>query len=248
MAKRNRNDDDQSEENQDNLNDSDNFGLPDIEYKPLDTETEKAAELAETPPEETQSYSYQSSMNEAKFSDSNKSPYNNGYNSDENSKAPLVIGLIIGLVVVVAGFLIYYYVYKPQADKAKQEQIAKDKEKERVAKEAREAKAREEEERKRREAEEAAAKAIPATGTIETLTDRTRRYYVVISSAVDGDLIMDYAKKLNAKGTSLKIIPPFAKWKFYRLAIGDYDTFADAQAGADNAKAEYGSGVWVIRY
>jgi hypothetical protein len=47
---------------------------------------------------------------------------------------------------------------------------------------------------------------------------------------------------------STKIIPPFSKWKFFRLTIGDYDTYAIAQTNADAAKAEYGSGVWVIKY
>jgi hypothetical protein len=90
--------------------------------------------------------------------------------------------------------------------------------------------------------------AIPTVGTIETLTDRTRRYYVVISSAVDGDLVMDYAKRLSEKGVSTKIIPPFGKYKFSRLAIGDYDTFASAQTYADAAKADYGGEVWVLRF
>jgi hypothetical protein len=244
MAKRNKNDDDQSQENTDNLNDADNFGLPDIDYKPLDTtQPEVEEEASETPQGETQGYSYQP-QNET-FNQSNSY---NSYESEEGSKTPLVIGLIIGLVVVLAGFLIYYYVYKPQADRAKQEQIAKETERKRLDKIARDAKAKEEADRKAREAADAAANVKPATGTIETLTDRTRRYYVVVSSAVDGDLIMDYAKKLNAKGTSLKIIPPFGKWKFYRLSVGDYDTFADAQTNADGAKAEYGSGVWVIKY
>jgi hypothetical protein len=246
MAKRNKNDDDQSQENLDNLNDADNFGLPDLEYKPLDSTSENQPEEVETPKEETQSYSYQA-QNET-FKPSNSTYNSNAYESEEGSKAPLVIGLIITLVVIVSGFLIYYYVYKPQADKAKQEQIAKENEKKRLDKIARDAKAKEEADRKAREEAEALANVKPATGSIETLTDRTRRYYVVISSAVDGDLLMDYAKKLNAKGTSLKIIPPFGKWKFYRLAIGDYDTFADAQANADKAKAEYGSEVWVIKF
>jgi hypothetical protein len=115
------------------------------------------------------------------------------------------------------------------------------------AEEERLAKLREEEERKRREAE-AAANAKPAEGTIETLTERTRRYYVVVSSNIDDDLIMDYAKKLSAKGVGTKIIPPFGKTKFYRLAIADHDTFALAQTNADAAKTEYGSALWVIKY
>ena len=65
---------------------------------------------------------------------------------------------------------------------------------------------------------------------------------------IDDDLLMDYAKKLSAKGVSTKIIPPFGTKKFFRLAIGDHDTFALAQTNADAAKADYGGGVWVIKY
>jgi hypothetical protein len=71
---------------------------------------------------------------------------------------------------------------------------------------------------------------------------------VVISSAIDVDLSMDYAKKLSKDGTAIKIIPPFGKSQFHRLTIGDFDTFADAQANADNLKAKYGNAVWVIKY
>ena len=65
---------------------------------------------------------------------------------------------------------------------------------------------------------------------------------------IDDDLLMDYAKKLSAKGVSTKIIPPFGDNKFYRLAIADQDSFALAQSNADAAKADYGAGVWVIKY
>jgi uncharacterized membrane protein len=247
MAKRKKSEDESPEQN-----DADNFGLPDIDYKPLDS-TESPAPEEEGAPvekvivEETTTYTYQpETQREEQPVSSYSSP---SYSStEEKSKAPLVIGLIIALVVVVAGALVYLYVYKPAAEKAKQEELARENERKRKENEARLAREREEEERKRREAEAAAANAKPAIGTIETLSERTRRYYVVVSSAVDGDLIMDYAKKLSTKGTSSKIIPPFGKWKFYRLAIGDYDTFANAQTNADGAKGEYGAGVWVIKY
>ena len=140
--------------------------------------------------------------------------------------------------------------YKPKAEKEKRElaekkrledQQRKDEEAARLARENEEA------ERKRLEAEAATAK--PAVGTFETLTSRTGRYYVVVASAVDGDLILDYAKKLSAKGTNSKIIPPFGKWKFYRLTInGDFDSYATAQTSADSSKPEFGEGAWVIKY
>jgi cytoskeletal protein RodZ len=243
MAKRKKSEDESPEQN-----DADNFGLPDIDYKPLDETQEPVEE--ETPVEQvvveqTTTYTYEP---ENKTQEERPvSTYSSYSQSEEKSKAPMVIGLIIGLVIVAALGLLYFYVYKPAAEKARQEEIAKENERKRKENEARLAREKEEEERKRKEAEEA-AKAKPAIGTIETLSDRTRRYYVVVSSAVDGDLIMDYAKKLSVKGTSTKIIPPFGKWKFFRLAVGDYDTYATAQANADGVKGEYGSGVWVIKY
>lgn len=250
MAKRKNNEDQSPEQN-----DADNFGLPDIDYKPLDETESSTPQEEETPTEqvivqETTTYTYEPENKEEE--EQPVSSYNSNYSSsddeEEPSKAPMIIGLIIGLVILVAGALVYIYAIKPAREKAKLEEA-------RLAKEKKDAEEREaarlqaaEEERKRKEAEEAAAKVKPAIGAIESLSARTGRYYVVISSAVDGDLIMDYAKKLSAKGTGTKIIPPFGKWKFYRLAVSDYDTYATAQTNADGVKGEYGSDVWVIKY
>ncbi|MFN5170758.1 MAG: hypothetical protein ACK5DD_14145 [Cyclobacteriaceae bacterium] len=224
-----------------NPNESDdNFGLPDIEYKPIDraedapaatdggwesTEPEKPKE----PVRETPKYSYTAP-------------------EEPSSKAPLIIGLIIGVIVVLAGFLIYFYVIKPDQERKEKARIEAAEKKKRDEEAARLAREQEEAERARKAAEEAEKNKIPPVGTIETLSARTQRYYVVVASAVDGDLIMDRAKKMSASGVSSKIIPPFGKWKFYRLAIADFDTFANAQAHADSKKAELGSGLWVIRY
>jgi hypothetical protein len=232
MAKRK----DKGDQPNENLNDGnsgeDNFGLPDIEYKPLEnqeqtTQTEEQAYKAQEPVRE--SYSYRAE-------------------EEPKSNAPVIIAVVIGLVLIVAAFLVYQYVYKPQAEKEKKEVAAKaasaKKQREEAERIAREKAA--EEQRLRDEA--AAVQSKPAIGTIETLSGRTGRYYVVIASAVDGDLIMDYANKLSAKGTGSKVIPPFGKWKFYRLTIGDFDTYASAQTSADSAKPEFGEGAWVIKY
>lgn len=232
MAKRK----DKGDQPNENLNDGnsgeDNFGLPDIEYKPLEnqeqtTQTEEQAYKAQEPVRE--SYSYRAE-------------------EEPKSNAPVIIAVVIGLVLIVAAFLVYQYVYKPQAEKEKKELAAKaasaKKQREEAERIAREKAA--EEQRLRDEA--AAVQSKPAIGTIETLSARTGRYYVVIASAVDGDLIMDYANKLSAKGTGSKVIPPFGKWKFYRLTIGDFDTYASAQTSADSAKPEFGEGAWVIKY
>lgn len=245
MAKRN----DTTENEDENLNDGnngdDNFGLPDIEYKPLDS-TEESSEKAST------TYSSTDMNTENVSTDQGEREKNYSYTPAEEPKsnAPVIIGVIIGLVLVVAAFLVYQYVYKPKAEKARQEQLAKQEaDKKRKEEAARLAKEKEEAEQKRLEAERAAAaNATPAVGTIETLSERTGRYYVVISSAIDDDLTMDYAKKLVVDGTNIRIIPPFGKSKFNRLTIGNFDSYASAQASADEVKVKYGDGVWVIKY
>jgi hypothetical protein len=240
MAKKKDNED-QPDKNSGNPDDSaDNFGLPDIEYKPLDRETETTREVVRETVKE-------SSSDRPHFEESSEST-DYSYEDDEpSSKAPIFIGLIIGIVILVAGFLIYKYWYVPKGEKEKQERLAREVEEKRKADEVRLAQEKAEEERKRLEAE-AAANVKPAIGTMETLTDRTRRYFVVVTSNIDDDLLTDYAKKLSLKGVSTKMIPPFGTTKFYRLAIADFDSFSAAQSSADAFKAEYGSGLWVIKY
>jgi cytoskeletal protein RodZ len=231
MAKRK---DDQANENLNDGNSSeDSFGLPDIEYKPLEKQEPKIEETVYKSEETVrESYSYTPA-------------------EEPKSNAPVIISIVIGIVLLVAGYLVWAYVYKPQAaEKAKKELAAKNAAAKAAKDKAnREAAERVADEQRKREAEAAAlAAAKPAVGTIETLSSPTRRYYVVVASAVDGDLTMDYAKKLSAKGVSTRIIPPFGKWKFYRLTLGDFDTYALAQTSADSSKPEFGEGAWVIRY
>jgi len=152
------------------------------------------------------------------------------------------------LVLLIAGFLIYNFVWKPrEVEKARKEQLAKEAE-DKLKKDAADRQAKAEEEARIRKEEEALANAKPKIGSMELLSARTRRYYVVIGSAVDDDLLNDFARKLSAKGISTKMLPPFGGKKFYRLTIADLETFALAQAKADAAKPEYGKGLWVIRY
>jgi hypothetical protein len=70
----------------------------------------------------------------------------------------------------------------------------------------------------------------------------------VIASSIDGDLIMDYARKLTEKGVNAKIIAPYGKVKFHRLTVAEGDTFAATQQTADQLKSEYTNGAWVIKY
>ena len=229
-------------------NSEDNFGLPDIEYKPLDPTSDSSKAREQVASAETSGYSDSSSTVETRSNREGNSSYDPMAMDEPKSKAPIILGIVIVLVVAIAGYLIFNFVYKPKAaaEKARQEQIAKDAQlKKKQAEEERLRKQQEEEERKRLEA---IANAKPVIGTIETLGGRTKRYYVVVTSDIDDDLLLDFAKKLSTKGISTKIIPPYGEVKFYRLAIADHDTWASAQSNADAAKVDYGSGVWVIKY
>ncbi|HCM75921.1 MAG TPA: hypothetical protein DIS90_06040 [Cytophagales bacterium] len=245
MAKRKK-PEDRPDDNPENGNESeDSFGLPDIEYKPLDEGKNEVKE------EESRTTSFENQSTAPDEPQQAGERYVYTPPVEEKSKAPLVIGLVIVAVIIIAGFLIYNYVYVPAQEKAKKEELARKKAEDDKAEKDRQARlAREQEEARQKAIADsiALANAKPQIASIETLTEQTRRYYVVITAGIDDDLVMDYAKKLSKEGVGTKIIPPFGKTKFYRLAIADHDTYAKAQANADEVKAKYGNEVWVVRY
>ena len=209
-----------------NQEDAENFGLPDIEYKPLEQlDSSKPAEESSSQETSTPSSYYEEE-------------------EEEGSKSGVIITIIVLLLVSVGGFFAYKYVWVPKQEKARLALLEEARKKKEQAQADSLARVAEEERLKA----EAAAKAKPSEGTIETLAARTGHYYVVISSSVDGDLAMDRAKKLSTEGKSTKIVPPFGKWKYYRLCIGDFDSFASAQSSADASKGEYGDALWVLKY
>lgn len=171
------------------------------------------------------------------------------YMDDENESSPWpkILGIAAVLLIGAAAWW-YFGMYRPEQQRqleiARQEQEESD----RLKREAEVAENRRLEAERRRADSLAALAAIPPTGTIDTLSERTGRYYVIVASAIDGDLLIDYAKTLTPKGVSPKLIPPHDNVKFYRLAVEDGDTYASTQARADALKTEYTEGAWVIKY
>jgi hypothetical protein len=253
MAKRKKPTDDETNENLNKSNESsdDTFGLPDIEYKPLDrveettTVVETTTVYSSTEPEEKQSvteeYHEQVVTGEQPSSE---------YTFDEEPAPvwPKVLGILI-VVLLALGAAWYFVVYKPGADKEKDRLAQLDKDRQKIKDDSLAAVRRIEDDRLAAEKRKADSVANASkTGVFEALTERTGRYYVVVASAVDDDLLVDHAKKLGAKGVSTKLIPPFRKYKFYRLTIADADTFAAAQQLADSKKAEFTDALWVLKY
>lgn len=246
MARRKKQNEDESQDNINNESD-DTFGLPEIEYEPINRE--ETQEVTEEPP--VQEYS-EPQVEEQPAQEQEYKTYTPAYEEEEEEKSSSTgtIILVVILLLVLGGGAYYYFgMYKPQqareaAERAKQEEALRAEE-ERKRNEALEAKRLADEQRRA----DSLANLKPDVGVIESLTERTGRYYVVIASAIDDDLIMDYAQKLSKKGVSTKIIPPFRKTKFSRLAVDSKDTYAEAQTLADALKGgDYGSEIWVVKY
>lgn len=179
-----------------------------------------------------------------------ESTYQSSYSYQRESPEvwPKVLGFII--ILLIAGGAIWYFAYQRPKQLAEEEQERRElvaiQEEARRKEEARLAEAKRLDEQKTVVAQ---AAATPKFGEIETLSGRSGRYYVVVASSIDGDLIMDYAKKLREKGIGSKIIPPFGKSKFHRIAVAGGDTYETTQATADGLKGgDYGDKIWVVKY
>jgi cytoskeletal protein RodZ len=235
-------------ENLDNTtNESDDtFGLPEIEYEPIKRD--------EAEPVVNESVIQEASVSEETQQESIDSENDHQYvppylREEKPSKAPVIL-VILAVVVLAAVGVWFFAVYQPKAKAEEKARIEQQLQRDKARRAQEEAQAAEQRriDAERRTADSLAA-AKPAIGMIETLTERSGRYYVVVASAIDDDLIMDYAKKLSKKGVNSKIIPPFGKTKFSRIAIDVADTYADAQANADSKKGgDYGDAVWVVKY
>jgi hypothetical protein len=249
------------EERKENIeNPDDSFGLPEIDYEPLKRDEPVGGQRDEAIADTESTYTPQEPAMEVpvppiqerkEFGEDNayyEPNYNYSYEEERPSIWPKVLG-VLALLAATGGLIWYLVSYRPAQLEL---QARRDRERA-AATEAEEQKRLAEQAAREREdaAKQAETQAPPAlaAGTIETLTSRSGKYYVVAASSIDGDLIMDYAKKLSQKGVTSHIIPPYGKVKFHRLAVADGDTYANAQATADGMKGgEYGNNLWVLKY
>jgi len=256
MARRKKTEDQPDEHNDPNAESDDTFGLPEIEYEPINRETTPPQDVPELEPKQETSHSQYTedqpvTNRTMERDDVRHNEYRTAYYEEDEggSPWPKIIGIAFLLLLIGAGAW-YFGWQRPKATEARLERERREQAQLDSARRAQQARddeqARIAEENRRRADSLAAAR--PAAGTIETLNERTGRYYVVVASAIDGDLVMDYAKKLSAKGVNSKIIAPYGNVKFHRLTIAEGETFTAAQQTADRLKAEYSDGLWVLKY
>ncbi len=85
--------------------------------------------------------------------------------------------------------------------------------------------------------------------TIETIATPTGRSYIIIGSFVDEDLARDLGEQLSTRGVGIRILAPTSRAPLlHRVAVADYDTFNDALAEVEAYKADYGESAWVLKY
>jgi hypothetical protein len=256
MARRKKPEDQPDENTDQNAGNDDTFGLPEIEYQPINRETTPPPQDVRTPePQEEPNqpqYTEQPVTNTPMERDEvRQTEYNTTYYDEDEGNSPWPKILGIAALLLIIGAAGWYFGWKRPNDTAARLKVQEEEQARmdsaRRAQDMVTAEQNRIAEENRRRAD-SVANATPTVGTIETLNERTGRYYVVIASAIDGDLIMDYAKKLSEKGVNAKIIAPYGKVKFHRLTVAEGETFAATQQTADQLKSEYTEGAWVIKY
>jgi len=96
--------------------------------------------------------------------------------------------------------------------------------------------------------ETAASEAGKVAGVVETVSCTSGRFFVIVSSSIDGDLAKDYAARLAKEGKYVKIIVPnAANSLFHRVSIGDYDTREQARS-ATELNGAFGNEAWILKY
>ncbi|MCB0495992.1 MAG: SPOR domain-containing protein [Cyclobacteriaceae bacterium] len=261
-------DDELNPKGQDDANDADDsFGLPDLDYKALDddenepeaqeeeegtTETSEENEHTEEEMEESEMGYVSDEESESSFEERREEPQLRYQMEETSSNGPkILIGILI--ILVIAAGIWYFGFYKPKQDKLAEEARMKQEliDKQKAAEAEAEALKKQQLAALAAEAARLAAEAeAKAKAGVQTITERTGRYYIVVNSFVDGDLAKDYGNMLAKNGTPSFLIPPYSKKKLQRVAIGGYDTMEEAQRALSGAMPEgvKPKGNWILKY
>jgi len=205
------------------------FGLPKVEISPIPTSDSKI-ESAEVPSAIAEGEAAQKTLPAPSKAESEERRTEVG---KKRSYGWLVL-LLIFFVFVLGG---WYYFSTPQGDGT-----VKDPEPKPVAEEpAPQVQEPEPEVILEEEVEEF---------TLTEITSRADRprYFVVVGSFVDEDMAKDHSEELNAKGMNTFLVYPYGEIIYYRLAIGQYETFALALEEINRVKDGFKENLWALKY
>lgn len=163
------------------------------------------------------------------------------YYDYEEKKGSPIAGLIVGilLLAIIGGGLYWYFFMRND----KQEPVETFPEQ--TYQPAEELPAFEEPEPA---VEEPAVNPEPTIGSLFMISSASRSYYVVVGSFFDVDLARDHSGRLNAQGINTFIIEPYSNNRFYRLAVGNFDTWSQAVQSMRELKSTFGEEIWVLKY
>lgn len=82
---------------------------------------------------------------------------------------------------------------------------------------------------------------------IKSRIDRPR-YFLVVASFIDEDLAKDRAEELQAKQMNTFLVYPYGDIAYYRLAIGQFESFALAAEQIEKEKDNFKENLWVLKY
>lgn len=84
---------------------------------------------------------------------------------------------------------------------------------------------------------------------ITTISEGTGRSYIVIASFVDADLAQDFSQKMVSQGVGVKIISPTNRSPLlHRVVVADFADFRQAMQEVEQFRAVYGDKAWVLKF
>lgn len=207
------------------MDDQDDFGLPEVNYSPIDRENE-------TPPAFEQP---------AYYAEDEETSSNKGW----------IIAGVIGFFVLI-GLSVYIFLFNGLdhisslfADEPQQPVVVETPVEEPPVQEPEVIEEPVEEE------PEVVAEVNPLAPYegITTVAEPAGLSYIVIASFVDGDMAHDFGQKMLDKGVGVKIIQPTNRSPLqHRVAVAEYSTFQEAMQDIAAFRAEYGDKAWVLKF
>lgn len=204
---------------------SDDFGLPEVKYEPIEREEEDLPEF-----EEPQYYEREEEVEEEE--------------EDDSKKGLIIFGIIA--VVLVAGLSIYLFLFGGV------EQVsgwfADDPEPEPVT-EVVEPEPEPEPIPEPEPEPEPEIDPLAPYSDISTISAPSGRSFIVVGSFVDEDLARDFSNELMGQEIGSRILAPTDRAPLmHRVAVADYETFDEAMNEVTLFRNKYGDQTWVLKY
>lgn len=84
--------------------------------------------------------------------------------------------------------------------------------------------------------------------TAITARGEAPRYFLVVASFIDEDMARDHSAVLQRQGKHTFLVYPYGDIAYYRLAIGQFESFALASNEISRVKDNFEENLWVLKY